>query len=237
MFPKCRLHLMNDQVCGWRGAAVQTPLLAIPPNFFAITMGLAGLAGVWRLAGDLYHLPASIGDALYVVTAGVFLLLIVAFAMKLVLTPKAVMAELTHPVLGPFYSLLPMSGMLLALGLEPYAYRVALVLFLVFFIATALLGGWMTGQWIVAKLDADTFHPGYFLPTVAGALVGAEGAGHFGLIGLGWMSFGIGMICWVVLGSIILNRLFFRPDLPPGLVPTLAIEMAPQLWLAMPTLP
>src|SRR5437763_344811 len=113
MFPKYRLHLMNDQVCGWRGAAAQTPLLAIPPNFFAITMGLAGLAGVWRLAGDLYHLPASIGEALSVVTAGVFLLLIVGLGIR------------------------------------------------------------------------------------------------------------------VVLGSIILNRLFFRPGLPPGLVPTLAIEMAP----------
>ncbi len=202
-------------------------LLAIPPNFFAITMGLVGLAGVWRLAGVLYHLPAVIGNALYMIAAVVYLFLLITFAMKLVLTPKAVVAELMHPVLGPFYSLLPISGMLLAVGLEPYAYRIALVLFVVFFITTILLGGWLTGQWIVTKLDADTFHPGYFLPTVAGALVGADGAGHFGLIGLGWMSFGIGMICWVVLGSIILNRLFFRPRLPAGLVPTLAIEMAP----------
>jgi len=221
------LQQFKSETEGVRNVATPPRLLAIPLNFFAITMGLAGLAGVWRLAGDLSHLPAWIGDALYVVTAGVFLLLIVAFAMKLVLTPKAVMAELTHPVLGPFCSLLPMSGMLLALGLQPYASRVALVLFLVFFIATVLLGGWMTGQWIVAKLDAETFHPGDFLPTVAGALVGADGAGHFGLIGLGWMSFGIGMMCWVVFGSIMLNRLFFRADLPPGLVPTLAIEMAP----------
>src|SRR5437660_12007807 len=137
---------------GVRNVATQPRLLAIPPNFFAITMGLAGLAGVWRLAGDLYHLPALIGDALYVVTAGVFLLLIVAFAMKLVLTPKAVMAELTHPVLGPFYSLLPMRGILLALGLEPYAYRVALVLFLLFFIATALLVGCVAGHWLGVKL-------------------------------------------------------------------------------------
>ncbi len=221
------LQQFKSETEGVRNVATPPRLLAIPLNFFAITMGLAGLAGVWRLAGDLSHLPAWIGDALYVVTAGVFLLLIVAFAMKLLLTPKAVMAELTHPVLGPFCSLLPMSGMLLALGLQPYASRVALVLFLVFFIATVLLGGWMTGQWIVAKLDAETFHPGDFLPTVAGALVGADGAGHFGLIGLGWMSFGIGMMCWVVFGSIMLNRLFFRADLPPGLVPTLAIEMAP----------
>jgi tellurite resistance protein len=119
-----------------------------------------------------------------------------------------------------------MSGTLLVLGLEPYAYLVALVLFLVFFIATILLGGWMTGQWIVARLDDETFHPGYYLPTVAGALVGADGAGHFGLTGPGWMSFGIGMISWIVLSSIMLNRLFFRPGLPPGLVPTLSLEMA-----------
>ncbi len=229
------LQQFKSETEGVRNVATPPRLLAIPLNFFAITMGLAGLAGVWRLAGDLSHLPAWIGDALYVVTAGVFLLLIVAFAMKLLLTPKAVMAELTHPVLGPFCSLLPMSGMLLALGLQPYASRVALVLFLVFFIATVLLGGWMTGQWIVAKLDAETFHPGDFLPTVAGALVGADGAGHFGLIGLGWMSFGIGMMCWVVFGSIMLNRLFFRADLPPGLVPTLAIEMAPPVmrWITV----
>jgi tellurite resistance protein len=213
---------------GARNIAMQLrTLLTIPPNFFAITMGLAGFAGVWRLAGELYHLPAAIGVALYVVAVAVYLSLLVAFAMKLVLLPKAMMAELTHPVLGPFYSLLPMSGMLLALGLEPYAHLVALVLFLVFFITTALLGGWMTGQWIVAKLDAETFHPGYLLPTVAGGLVGADGAGHFGMLGLGWMSFGIGIISWVVLGSITLNRLLFRPGLPAGLVPTLSIEMAP----------
>ncbi|SRR6266851_9946436 len=24
MFPKCRLHVINNQVCGWQGAAVQT---------------------------------------------------------------------------------------------------------------------------------------------------------------------------------------------------------------------
>ena len=41
------------------------------------------------------------------------------------------------------------------------------------------------------------------------------------------MSFGVGMICWMVLGSLILNRLFFRPTLPAALIPTLAIEVAP----------
>ena len=39
--------------------------------------------------------------------------------------------------------------------------------------------------------------------------------------------FGFGLVCWFVLGSLILARLFFGPPLPATLVPTLAIEVAP----------
>lgn len=39
--------------------------------------------------------------------------------------------------------------------------------------------------------------------------------------------FGYAVICWLVLGSIILGRLLMRPLPPPPLLPTLAIEVAP----------
>jgi tellurite resistance protein len=38
---------------------------------------------------------------------------------------------------------------------------------------------------------------------------------------------GLGLICWLILGSMILARLLFGPPLPPPLYPTLAIEVAP----------
>jgi len=117
--------------------------------------------------------------------------------------------------------------MLLALGLQPHAPSVARTLFLVFFAATALLGGWLTGAWIVAPRAIDQLHPGYFLPTVAGGLVGAQGAAACGLAGLGWLSFGVGIVCWLVLSSIVLGRLLTRPGLPAALIPTLAIVAAP----------
>jgi tellurite resistance protein len=146
-----------------------------------------------------------------------------------VLAPKTVLADLTDSAIGPFFSLLPIIGMLLAVGLDPYAFAAARLLFLVFFVATVLLGGWYMGQWIVAALDLHKFGPGYFLPTVAGGLLGADSAASFGLIELGWMSFGIGMIAWLILGPIILNRLYFRPDLPAALIPTLAIVIVPSV--------
>jgi tellurite resistance protein len=39
--------------------------------------------------------------------------------------------------------------------------------------------------------------------------------------------FGLGVLCWVIVGSMILARLIFRPPLPDALAPTLAIEVAP----------
>ena len=202
-------------------------LLAIPANFFSITMGLAGLAGAWRLAANLYGFPAQIANIMYLTAAMVYLLLVGAFVARFVLARQSVIAELEHPVIGPFNSLLPISGMLLALGLQPYAHAATQVLFLMFLSAALLLGGWMTGRWIAEGLDVEMLHSGYFLPTVAVGLIGGDGLARLGFPGLGWMSFGLGIICWLLLGSIILKRLLTRPSLPTVLIPTLAIEVAP----------
>ena len=44
-------------------------------------------------------------------------------------------------------------------------------LFDVLLALTVLCGSWFTGQWIYGPTNLDTFHPGYFLPTVAGGLL------------------------------------------------------------------
>jgi hypothetical protein len=46
-------------------------------------------------------------------------------------------------------------------------------------------------------------------------------------------TFVIGLLCWV-LGSLILNRLFFTKALPTPLVPTLAIVLARRPWPGWP---
>lgn len=127
--------------------------------------------------------------------------------------------DLRHPVLSPFVSIAPITGMLLAGALAPVAFTAARVLVIVFLAATTVLGGWLTGQWMTGGIDPDAVHPGYFLPTVAGGLIGANCAALVHLRGLAQASFGIGVICWLLLGSAILNRLFTRPALAAPLVP------------------
>lgn len=76
--PKQMLHPIGQPgrqhgVVSWQSVAV-----AIPPNFFGISFGLGGLAGVWRSAATFFALPMRIGDILYVIAATIFFLLLAA---------------------------------------------------------------------------------------------------------------------------------------------------------------
>ena len=196
----------------------------VPPNLFGIAFGLSGLGEAWQAAGPVLGTPSAVPDAMYILAAGVWLVLAMAYAAQ---GPCRMLADLRDPVLAPFVSLAVITPMILAAALATAAFTAGRVLVIVFLAVTVALGGWLTGQWIAGPLNQDSAHPGYYLPTVAGGLVGADAAAQVHLHTLAEASFAIGIFCWLLIGSLLLNRLFFRPSLPPPLVPTLAIEFAP----------
>ncbi|MEE6262325.1 SLAC1 family transporter [Plantactinospora sonchi] len=200
----------------------------VPPNFFGIPFGLAGLAGSWVVAAGDGNAPSWVGDALLVLAAVVWLAVTVGYAAYTWSVRRAFVADLLDPVLAPFVSLAVITPMLLAAqGLTPRNLTAARIVVDVFLVLTVLFGGWITGQWIYGPLDLDRMHPGYFLPTVAGGLVASATTAVVGQRLLSVLMLGLGLVCWLVIGSLTLNRLFFRPPLPPALIPTLAIEVAP----------
>ena len=200
----------------------------IPLNLFGMGFGLAGLAGSWEAVGEAGHAPVAVGDALLALAAAVWLLVLVLYLRYVVSVRGAFLADLEDPVAGPFSSLAVITPMLLAAqGLTPHNPDAAKVIVDVLIVLTVLLGGWLTGQWIYGSLELDQLHPGYFLPTVAGGLVASAAAALVGQQRLAEVMFGLGIVCWFLLGSMILLRLVFRPRLKPVLLPTIAIEVAP----------
>lgn len=171
--------------------------------------------------------PLAVADVLFALAAVLWAVLLAGALTRAIRAPGQVPEEMRDPVLSPFWSLPWIVGMLLALGLEPHAYGLAKAAFVVFFIATLLYAGWVTGEWILTHLNPEAFHPGYVLPGVAGGLIGAEVASVFGMDGIGWLSFGLGAISWLVISSVSFNRLFLTPISTPALVPLLAILIAP----------
>ncbi|HTX01310.1 MAG TPA: hypothetical protein VMD59_21175, partial [Acidimicrobiales bacterium] len=196
----------------------------ITPNLFGIAFGLAGLAEAWRAAGQVLGIPRAVPDTIDLASSLVWATLVVAYLQQ---GRRQVSADLRDDVLAPFVSLAPITAMLLSSALAAVAFSAGQILVAVFLVLTLLLGGWLTGHWMLGELDQKAAHPGYFLPTVAGGLVGAFSAAQVHLEAVGEASLGIGLICWALLGSLVLNRLFFGPRLPPRLLPTMAIELAP----------
>jgi tellurite resistance protein len=194
----------------------------VPPNLFAIALGIAGLAQAWHAAVPVLGIPQAVPDALDVLAAALWLVLVGAYLAQ---GPWIVLADLRDPVLSPFVPASALTAMILAAALAADAFVAGRVLVVVFLAVTIALGGWLTGQWMTGGIEPDSVHPGYFLPTAAGGLIGANAAAQVHLHALAEASFGIGVICWVLLGSTILNRLFTRPALPSALVPTMAIEL------------
>jgi tellurite resistance protein len=199
----------------------------IPLNVFGIAFGVAGLAGSWLTMSEFGHAPQAIGDVLIAISGVIWLVVLIAY-VRWSLPHRGLGADLLDPVAAPFASVAVIVPMLVAVdGIYPHAHAAGRVIFDVFLALTVLLGGWFTGQWMYTQMNLDAFHPGYFLPTVAGGLLAANGAAQVGQHLLAQTMFGLGIICWVIFGSVIMGRLLFRPLVAPALLPTYAIEVAP----------
>jgi tellurite resistance protein len=200
----------------------------VPGNIFGVGFGLAGLTTAWRVAAELGLAPGWVATALAVVAALVWLGSCWLYLRYTSASPRALLRDASDMTAGPFLSLALITPMLLAAdGIAPYSPNLAAVFVDIFLIAVVLVGGWFTGTWMRGGTDIDRLHPGYFLPTVAGGLVAATCAADVGQLRLAQVMLGLGLICWAILGSMIMGRLMFRPPLPDALVPTTAIEVAP----------
>lgn len=200
------------------------PPIPIPPNLFTIALGLAGLGQAWRAAKPVLGVPRAVPDAIFILAAAVWLVLVAGYAAQGL---RRVLADLRDPVLAPFVPVAAITPMILGAELGTAAFAAGRVVAVIFLAVTIAAGGWLTGQWVAGDLDLDATHPGYFLPTATGGLAGAAAAAQVQLHAVAEASFGIGIVSWLLLYPIIEGRLFFRRALPPGLVPTLAIELAP----------
>jgi tellurite resistance protein len=198
--------------------------MRIPPNLFGIAFGLTGLSVIWSAAQALLGVPAAVSYSMAVFAAVVWLLLMLAYLAQ---GRGQIAADLRDPVLSPFISGAVIAPLILSTRLGAVAPAAGRVLVCVFLALTVLIGGLITAQWIVGDTPQSAAHPGYLIPTAVGGLVGAYAAAAVQLRAIGAVAFGIGLICWGLVGSTVLGRLFFRALPPAALVPTLAIEILP----------
>ncbi len=205
-------------------------LARLQPGFFAIPLGLMGLASTWQ---RLVPLGITIGNPvsfyLFATALGLFALLLLLWLAKLARHTAIARHEWQHPVQGALLALIPLNVLLAVAIVAPIVPGLDAV-WLPATMAALLMQGLLAWQ-VVARLSSgqtptELVTPALYLPTVAGGFVGSMPLHALGQPGWAALLVGMGVGAWALLEMRILNRLFAGP-LPPTLRPTLGMEIAP----------
>ena len=204
-----------------------TSLPIVPASFFGIVLGLAGLGGSWRAAHSVWQLPAIIGEAIMLLAAAAWAVLVTLYVTKWLLARDVALAELHHPIQCCFVGLVGVAAMLVAMGALPYARPLAITLFVLGAGFTFGFALWRTGLLWQGERDTGTTTPVLYLPAVAGSFVAAAGVAAFGHRDWAQLFFGAGLFSWLAIESVLLHRFYTGVEMPPPLRPTLGIQLAP----------
>lgn len=198
-----------------------------PVAFFAAVMGTTGLALAWQTAHRVLDLPAAVGAVLQWWALALFAALAVLYLAKLATHRQAVMQEFAHPIRLNFFPAISISLLLLGAAsahslptVAPLLWSAGAVLHLGF--TLAVMSSWIHHT----RYEIRHANPAWFIPVV-GNIVAPVGGVLFAPPEVSWFFFSIGLVFWIVLMTIVMNRLFFHEPLPERLTPTLFILIAP----------
>ena len=198
-----------------------------PITFYAIVMGMLGLTLATHAAETAFGLGPAASLGFLAVSVAIFVAVTVLYGMKFLLHRAAVRAEWSHPVKSAFFPTTSISILLLAIAAMPYSLRVADTLWIVGAALQAVLTLSVIANWI-GHTQYQPMHlgPAWFIPAVGNVVVPVAGA-MLGYTELSWLFFSAGIVFWIVLLTLVMNRLIFHDPLPARLMPTLVILIAP----------
>ena len=202
--------------------AAEPRLQHFPVPFFASVMGLSGLTLALHAAG----MRAASRTAL-VATVLVFAVLAAVYALKAMRYPQAILAEWRHPVKLAFFPAVSISLLLIATALQPVSQDLARLVWLIGALGQGVLTLAVLSNWIGHRAF-QTIHisPAWFIPAVGNVVAPVAGV-QLGFPETSWVFFSAGLVFWIVLLVLVMNRLVFHDPLPGRMVPTLAILIAP----------
>lgn len=201
-------------------------LAHVPVPLFASVMGLSGLGLAWRRAAYDMGWASEVGEGILVVAALAFLGTATLYVAKAVRYPSVVADEFRNPARSSFFAAITIGLMLLSVGLQPYSARAGEALWIVSVVGHLVVALAVFRQWFVHNIDIHHASPAWFIPVV-GNVVAPLGAAVFGYVEVGWFFFSVGIVFWLALLPVILNRIIFHDQMPARFMPTLVILLAP----------
>lgn len=198
-----------------------------PESFYSIIMGLAG----WSIATEkmihMLNLSPLIPLSILIFTGILFSIITLLLVIKATLHKEEIIKNFNHPIKISFFPTISISLLLLSIATYPFAHITAQFLcyggaLLHLFLTIIIMKKWIRST----HYKIEHLNPAWFIPIVGNLLIPIAGNPflHQELL---WPFLSIGLIFWIILMTIVMNRLFYHEPLTPKLLPTLFILIAP----------
>ena len=197
-----------------------------PVMMFAIVMGLSGLSLVLKKLSEILYFPTVIADVLGLLSSMIFLLVLGNYLLKLFKYKEEVKGEITHPIRINFFAAISISTLILSIFYRHTFDQLSQILFILGSTLHIILTFYTMKFWINNNLEIQHSNPAWFIPIVGNLIVPIAGKNFIDDSVL-YFYFSIGIFFWIILFSIILNRIIFHKQFAPKFMPTLFILIAP----------
>lgn len=208
-------------------ASTQNRLANFPISFFSMVMGLAGLTIAWQKAQHVFGVDLAIDAALLTLTSGAFILLSLIYASKYLLRRTEVLNEFNNPIKLHFFPTISISLLLISVAFIKVNPAISLPIWIAGSVIHLIFTLYTVNAWIHHEhFEMKHLNPAWFIPAVGNVLVPVAGM-QLGYVEISWFFFSIGMLFWIILLTIIFNRIIFHNPMQEKLMPTLFILIAP----------
>lgn len=202
----------------------------LPVGYYGAVMGLVGLGLAARAAAPLFpgavRAPAYFTEFWVALGVALFLVLVPAYALKLVKHPKAVKEDFNNPLLLGFCGALPVGMALVAGGLAPYFPPLGSFLWWVAFVLLLAFLTWALVRFLRGGITLAQVNGGWLIIFVGGIVLPGPGV-TLGHAEASRIVFAISSAAAAVLVPLLLYRAIAAPPLPPVLSPSWFILLVP----------
>ncbi|REC57619.1 C4-dicarboxylate ABC transporter [Rhodosalinus sediminis] len=198
-----------------------------PISFFAMVMGLMGLSLALHAGSVPWPALARASEAVLWIAVAAFAGIAVLYLTKWLRHADAVSWEWHHPVRLAFFPAISISLLLIATGLLATYPGAARAVWWAGAAGQAVLTLAVVSGWIGHRsFQVGHLTPAWFIPAVGNVIVPVAGV-PLGYVEISWLFFSAGLVFWIVLLTLVFNRLVFHDPVPARLFPTLVILIAP----------
>jgi tellurite resistance protein len=202
----------------------------LPLGLFGAVMGIVGLGLTARATATVLpgflRAPAYFTELWVALGTLLFMVLIVAYSLKVVRHADAVKAEFWNPVTLGFCGALPVGMSLVAGGIAPYLPGTGQALWWASFVLLLAFQMFTLYRWLSGGIELAQLNAGWLIVMVGGIVLPGP-AFTLGLAEAARFTFGVSATVAPILMALLLYRAAFGPALPEPLRPSWFILLVP----------